>query len=323
MSFKRVPIQLRVPIISDKQYCCPYEEPFGYIYLVTNKVNGHMYVGKHEWHKPSIDMSYWGSGVRLIKAYNSPKYDKNKDFEITIIQWINSGVGSLEELNAAEVFWIDIFGTFKFPFHYNSTEGGEGTSGCKPSQETIKLWKEQRTGSGNPMYGKHHSDEQKEKWSLDRKGKMSGESHPMYGVHRCGESAPMYGKHHSEESKAKNRESHLGKLAGRNNPNYGGKYSSSEEVRRKIREKNLGKKMSDNAKFLIRVRLGTPIVQLDLYGAYINRYNSVSEPSSVLHDNNTKFNRHKISDCCKHKIESYKGYKWMYESEYIELGGII
>lgn len=41
---KREPIQLRVPIISDKQNCCPYEEPFGYIYKITNKVNGNYYI---------------------------------------------------------------------------------------------------------------------------------------------------------------------------------------------------------------------------------------------------------------------------------------
>lgn len=32
---KRIPIQVRVPIISDKQNCCSFEEPFGYIGEVT------------------------------------------------------------------------------------------------------------------------------------------------------------------------------------------------------------------------------------------------------------------------------------------------
>jgi len=44
------------------------------------------------------------------------------------------------------------------------------------------------SGKGNPFYGKHHSEETKEKISQSRKGKTAGEKHPMYG------------KKHSEES---------------------------------------------------------------------------------------------------------------------------
>ena len=111
-----------------------------------------------------------------------------------------------------------MFGTYKFPFHYNKTEGGEGTIGLEVSENTKKIWREQRKGDGNPMKGRHHTKQQKEKWSKDRKGKMVGKDHPMYGIHRYGKDAPMYGKTHTEESKQKNRESHLGKRTGANNP---------------------------------------------------------------------------------------------------------
>jgi len=37
--------------------------------------------------------------------------------------------------------------------------------------------------------------------------KISGENHPLYGVHKFGEDSPHYGKPHSEESKMKIRES--------------------------------------------------------------------------------------------------------------------
>lgn len=210
----RVPIQIRVPIISDKRNCCPYVHPFGYIYLVTNLANGHMYVGQHQYNKPYIDTSYGGSGTRLKSAYSSTKYSR-KDFKMIILQWVSSGI---EELNNAERYWIDMFGTYRFPFHYNYTEGGDGTVGMKPSEETKEIWRKQRTGKGNPMYGKHHTEEQKEKWSLERKGKQTGVDHPMYGVHRYGTEAPMYGKHHTEESKQKNRLAHLDKHTGSENP---------------------------------------------------------------------------------------------------------
>lgn len=124
---KRIPIQIRIPIIFDKQYDCPFENPFGYIYLVTNKVNQHMYVGKHEFHKPYLDEAYKGSGKRLISAYSSSKYSE-EDFETIILQWIGT---NNRDLNKAEVFWIDVMGTYKFPQHYNESAGGDGFQGGK------------------------------------------------------------------------------------------------------------------------------------------------------------------------------------------------
>lgn len=40
---------------------------------------------------------------------------------------------------------------------------------------------------------------------------LSGDLNPMFGVHRCGKDHPMYGRHQTEESKNKNRRWHLGK----------------------------------------------------------------------------------------------------------------
>ena len=38
-----------------------------------------------------------------------------------------------------------------------------------------------KTGSGNGMYGKHHTEESKKKMSENSKGKTSGEKNGMYG----------------------------------------------------------------------------------------------------------------------------------------------
>lgn len=48
-------------------------------------------------------------------------------------------------------------------------------------------------GEKHPNYGKHHTEETREKISSTLKGKFSGENHPMYG------------KHHTEETKQKMR----------------------------------------------------------------------------------------------------------------------
>ena len=39
------------------------------------------------------------------------------------------------------------------------------------------------SGENNPFYGKHHSEETKQKISENRKGKACGENHPFYGKH--------------------------------------------------------------------------------------------------------------------------------------------
>ena len=54
-------------------------------------------------------------------------------------------------------------------------------------------------GEGNPFYGKHHTEESKQKISESRKGQCSGEKHPFYG------------KHHSDESKQAISEKRQGK----------------------------------------------------------------------------------------------------------------
>ena len=73
---------------------------------------------------------------------------------------------------------------------------------------TLKRMSEANKGEKNPRYGKqgtflgkHHTQETKIKLSEARKGKYTGENHPMYG--RKGENAPMYGVHRFGEEAQK------------------------------------------------------------------------------------------------------------------------
>lgn len=289
-SIIRVPIQVRVPIISDKQNCCPYEQPFGYIYLVTNLINGHMYVGKHEFHHPWLDNSYQGSGIRLWRAYK--KYGM-KNFDTIILEWTDK---DNDELNRLETYWIEVFGTYKFSCNYNMSSGGDGgyLLGDKTEEEKIEIRKRAGehiskaligvfAGSANPMFGVHrkHSLEEKEHQrqvmlghivSEETREKMRQSRNKNNELYlRMGEDNPFYGRHHTEEQKCKWR---------------------------KVK--------------------GTPVVQLDLYGNFIKRWDSMSEPESE------GFEHHYISNCCKGKAKKHKGYKWMYASEYYDRlnGGI-
>lgn len=122
---------------------------FGYIYKITNKINGLMYVGKHA--KPIFDESYWGSGTILWNAYR--KYGKN-NFVREVIEFCDSE----SDLNNRERFWIRELNTIR-PNGYNITEGGEGVKGLK------------------------FDDKTKLRISRNRKGKCVGESHHWYGKH--------------------------------------------------------------------------------------------------------------------------------------------
>ena len=79
-------------------------------------------------------------------------------------------------------------------------------------------------GSGSPMkdpkIAARHSDKMKGKsfWTEERRKefskRMSGQNHPMYGVHRFGKQSPMFGKIQSEETKRKISQ----RMKGENNP---------------------------------------------------------------------------------------------------------
>jgi len=109
-------------------------------------------------------------------------------------------------------------------------------------EERIKKYSEEKTGRGNPFYGRKHSEESRRKMSESHKGEMTGEDNPMFGVCRFGRDNHMYGKHHSEESKKKISEA----LSGKNNPNYGKRFS--EEHRKKISEARTGTHLSEITK---------------------------------------------------------------------------
>lgn len=179
----------------------------GYIYKITNNVNGKIYVGKT---KDTINNRY---KAHLKQAL------KNKDLNITSSRLYNAinkygvenfSVEQIEEcpyeiLSEREIYWIDKLNTRDLSIGYNLCKGGE----CGP---------------GGPMFkGKHHSDKTKELMSINRKGEknsnygnrwtQSDELKALHSKLSSGEGNGMYGKKHSEESKEKNRLSHLGKNA--------------------------------------------------------------------------------------------------------------
>lgn len=147
----------------------------------------------------------------------------------------------------------------------------------KEYEEARKAHRDAVSGENNFWYGRHLSEETRNKISELKKRRYQNDEvrkqvsiklkeyyadsehySPMFGKHfseeskkkmseskigkYVGEDNPFYGKHHSEETKKKLSE----RLSGENSPNYG--KHLSDEHKKKISEANKGKQISEEAK---------------------------------------------------------------------------
>ena len=162
------------------------------IYKITNLVNGKMYIGQ------SIDIyKRWKEHNNIAfrttsKSYNYPLYKAIRKYGIDNFKFEIIEECSIEKLNDKEIYYIDKYNTCIFnknSFGYNMTLGGEGHRGYKHSEETKqKISKNHADMSGENCYcyGKHRSEEIKQKISNSRKGKYGGINHPLYGRQTMG-----------------------------------------------------------------------------------------------------------------------------------------
>jgi hypothetical protein len=174
-----------------------------------------------------------GTGKRIYSTNRSIKPPKDKSRIIYLKQNLTE-----EEAFRHEIYMIAVFGRKDLGtgILQNLTNGGEGMSGCIPSEETKRKLSEESKGEKNNFYGKTHSEETKRKQSEVKIGKNN----------------PNYGKTHSEESKRKISEAHKGKIFSeetRRKISEAGKgRTHSEESKRKISESKKGKTLSDETK---------------------------------------------------------------------------
>ena len=141
------------------------------IYILTNKINGKQYVGKDTQLGRRVKDHLGGySGCPAI--CNAIKKYGADNFDVELIPY--PGITN-EALCAVEMQKIKKLGSKK-PNGYNLTDGGDGTSGWKHTDESRKKMSEALKGNSR-MKGKKHSDKVRQKISAARKG----EKHPNYG----------------------------------------------------------------------------------------------------------------------------------------------
>lgn len=146
-----------------------------------------------------------------------------------------------------------------------------GTRNERVSEKMKEYYKDKEN---HPMYGKHRTEETKQKISESQKGKkLSAETKRKM-------SEAQKGKRHSEEHKQKISESLKGKMSGEKHPMYG--------------------KISPNRK---------PILQFTLDNEFIKYWDSATTASKELN-----LSQGNITQCCKGERKTYGGYIWRYKN---------
>jgi len=126
-------------------------DPYGFIYITTNNINGKKYIGQCTFNRINNWKSYLGSGVylkRAIKKYGKENFYKNI---ITIAY-------SKEKLDELEIEFIDLHNAIECDEYYNLVGGGNTTIGLRWSEE-----------SKNNLKGRKKTEETKRRMSESKK----------------------------------------------------------------------------------------------------------------------------------------------------------
>lgn len=151
------------------------------IYKYTNQINNKIYIGQT---KNSLEKRADKDG----KNYKGSPYFYNaickygwKNFKSEILK---DGL-TLEEANYYEQYYIDLYDSTNPSIGYNIRLGGSNSSLSEQSRKIIseKAKERYKDPTKNPNYGKHWSDEFKEKM----RQRFSGENGYWYGTHKTDE----------------------------------------------------------------------------------------------------------------------------------------
>lgn len=170
-------------------------DPYGFIYITTNLVNGKRYLGQKKFDDGSWKR-YLGSGKAFRAALN---LYKKENFRRDIIYICYSQ----KELNDVEYELSVFLNVVEDPDWYNLVYGGGSTTGWHHSEETKRKVGEANKNQPEETRRKQSesakarcTDEWKRKMAEINKGRWSDENNPNYGNRDwTGENNPNYGNH--------------------------------------------------------------------------------------------------------------------------------
>jgi len=275
-----------------------------YVYKITNKMSGKIYIGqtndlKSRWLKHC--------SVSRNSNYNHPLYNSIRKYGIEHFTYeIIDQFENLDDCNKSEELWIQKLNTQDKNIGYNIAFGGDNRTISKETKDKLS---EINTGEGNPFYGKTHSEETKQKLSELKIGTMaSDQTKQKMSKSRCGENNPMYGKNHTEESLNKMSQAKIGKYDGENNPFY--EKTHSNETRLKLSRINTGKIIPQE----IRDKISQSLIG-KMNGENNPMYGKIGEENPMFGIPRSDETKKKISDSKKGKKMSEETRKKMSESK--------
>ena len=191
-----------------------------YVYAYLREDDSPYYIGK-------------GKGKRVFAKHDSVSVPKDRSRILMLAENLSEESALELEKEKIAFYGRKDLGT---GILRNMTDGGDGISGYSHKETTKEILREKRLQQPDPMLGRKHSEQTKEKMSLKKKGK------PSWNKGLTGENSHTFGKTWkwnnpmSEEAKLKNSE----RMTGEKNPFYG--KTHNEESLKKIRNAPLGKK---------------------------------------------------------------------------------
>lgn len=161
------------------------------IYMVENKVNNKKYIGSSKNLRQRKNMHFYDlKHKRQTNPIFIEEYIKygHENFEFKIIELCNK-----EDLLNKEQYYMDLYESYNTEKGYNISPSAKNTGlaeSTKIKHKTNKIGEKNywyKKPELNPMYGKKHSKEAREKMSKKKIGNKNN----------------MFGKKHSEETKRK------------------------------------------------------------------------------------------------------------------------
>lgn len=184
-----------------------------HIYGIINKDNSKIYIGQTKRGYRRRFVEHKCPGDQSLYLRNAIQKHGRDAFECELLDIAYSQ----DEANYKERMWIMALGTYKRDKGYNISMGG-GIQNM--SEETKHKMSESRRGEGNSFYGKHHTEDAKQRMSKSKKGMYALDKHPCAKRVYCVETTTEYSCAKEAELLTGINAHHIGQVA---NGNYGRK----------------------------------------------------------------------------------------------------
>lgn len=179
---KRKNKTVKTALFCKKEGYFQFEEDYNldlsnFIYEVKNLVNGKIYIGKTSRTLKKLLYRYYRDRKILNRPITSAiqKYGVG-NFIFNIIDFASTE----EELNAKEIFWIDLLNSRNKLIGYNLALGGAGVCGIKLTEKQKRTIGERFKGHTFNL-GRKHTEAAKLRMRQSKAGKYIGENSPFYG----------------------------------------------------------------------------------------------------------------------------------------------